>query len=180
MILEKNKLQTVQEWTKSYIELIALYVLAKNSNHLRSQVKAILVLDHSRLGLVNKFLEIKSDRIFWVRQVYLQNLANKSGVCKPTFYPFDTSNLRWNSTMRRCLFHTDLWQNAVFHNFAIQTALIRYSGRSKNAWAFSRKPLKIFPKSPIRPVGAHFWQAPNSQCELSSVWMNINRVTLQH
>ena len=70
MILEKNKLQTVQEWTKSYIELIALYVLAKNSNHLRSQVKAITVLGHSRLGLVNKFLENKSGRIFWVRQVY--------------------------------------------------------------------------------------------------------------
>ena len=36
MILEKNNLQTVQEWTKSYIELIALYVHRINSNHLRS------------------------------------------------------------------------------------------------------------------------------------------------
>ena len=27
VILEKNELQTVQEWTKSYIELIALYGL---------------------------------------------------------------------------------------------------------------------------------------------------------
>ena len=26
VILEKNNLQTVQEWTKSYIKLIALYV----------------------------------------------------------------------------------------------------------------------------------------------------------
>ena len=43
------------------------------------------------------------------------------------------------------------------------------------------KPFKKFPKSPIRPAGSHFWQAPNLQCELcSSVWMNINRVTLQH
>ena len=33
------------------------------------------------------------------------------------------------------------------------------------------KPLKKnFPKSPIRPAG----------CELWSVWMNINRITLQH
>ena len=44
------------------------------------------------------------------------------------------------------------------------------------------KPFKKFPKSPIRPAGSHnFWQAPNLQCELwSIVWMNINRVTLQH
>ena len=43
------------------------------------------------------------------------------------------------------------------------------------------KPLKKFPKSPIRPAGSHFWQAPSLQCKLcSSVWMNINRVTLQH
>ena len=40
------------------------------------------------------------------------------------------------------------------------------------------KPLK-FPKSLIRPAGSHFWLPPNLQWELS-VWMNINRVTLQH
>ena len=43
------------------------------------------------------------------------------------------------------------------------------------------KPFEKFPKSPIRPAGFHFWQAPSLQCEpCSSVWMNINRVTLQH
>ena len=31
--------------------------------------------------------------------------------------------------MRRCFYHTDLRQNAVFHNFAIQIALIQYLGR---------------------------------------------------
>ena len=35
--------------------------------------------------------------------------------------------------MRRCFYHTDLGQNAVFHNFAIQIALIQYSERSKHA-----------------------------------------------
>ena len=49
------------------------------------------------------------------------------------------------------VYHTDLGQNAVFHNFAIQIALIQYSGRSKHAWALA-KPLKEFPKSPIRLV----------------------------
>ena len=41
--------------------------------------------------------------------------------------------------LRRCFYHTDRGQNAVFHNFAIQIALIQYSGRSKHALA---KPLK--------------------------------------
>ena len=32
--------------------------------------------------------------------------------------------------LRRCFYHTDLGQNAVFHNFAIQISLIQYLGRS--------------------------------------------------
>ena len=55
---------------RSFIELIALYVHPKNSKHLRSHSRAIMALDHSRLGLENKFLENKSGRIFCVRQVY--------------------------------------------------------------------------------------------------------------
>ena len=43
----------------------------KNSNYLRSHFRAIMALDHSRLGLENEFLENKSGRIFCVRQVYL-------------------------------------------------------------------------------------------------------------
>ena len=34
--------------------------------------------------------------------------------------------------MRRCLHHTDFGQNAVFHNFARQIALIQYSGRYRS------------------------------------------------
>ena len=49
--------------------MIALYVHPKNSNHLRSHLRA-RALDHSRLSLENKFLENKSGRIFCVRQVY--------------------------------------------------------------------------------------------------------------
>ena len=61
----------ILEWKKSYIELIAVYIHPKNSNHLRSHLRAIMALDHSRLGLENEFLENKSGRIFCVRQVYL-------------------------------------------------------------------------------------------------------------
>ena len=39
--------------------------------------------------------------------------------------------------MRHCFYHTDLGQKAVFHNFAIQIALIQYSGRWRYAWASS-------------------------------------------
>ena len=55
--------------------------------------------------------------------------------------------------MKRCFYHTDLKQNVVFHNFAIQIALIQYSGRSKHALA---KPLKKFQKSPMQRAGSHF------------------------
>ena len=71
--------------------------------------------------------------------------------------------------MRRCFYHTNLGQNAVFHNFEIQISLIQYSGRSKHAWAFSETTNKIskitYTASRLRAV----------ECA-----MNINRVTLQH
>ena len=124
MILEKNNLQTVQEWIKSYIDLIPLYAHIKNRNNLRSYIRDIMALDHSRLGQENKFLENKSGRIFCVRQVYL---PTNLGACKPTFYTFYTSHLRWNSTLRRCFIiqTSDRMQyfrilQYKFHSFNIQ------------------------------------------------------------
>ena len=35
------------------------------------------------------------------------------------------------------------------------------------------KPFKKFPKSPIRPAGSHFWQAPNFQWTLNELRFNI-------
>ena len=49
MILEKNNLHTAQEGTKSWIELITSCVHPKNSNHLRSHLRAMMALDHRRL-----------------------------------------------------------------------------------------------------------------------------------
>ena len=137
-------------------ELIALYGHTKNTNHLQSHLRDIMVLDYSRLGLENK-----SGRIIGIRQVYL---PTNLGACKPTFYTFYTSHLRWNGTLRRCFYHTDLGQNAVFHNFTIQIALIQHSGRSKHAlWAFNETVKKI---SEITYTASRFsivfWQAPKS------------------
>ena len=98
----------------------------KNSKHLRSHSRTIMALDHSRLGLENKFLENKSGRIFLrsIGSLY-KFLPTNLGVCKPTFCTLYTSHLRWNSTI--C--HTDLGQDAAFHNFSRQIALSQYSGR---------------------------------------------------
>ena len=85
------------------------------------------IQDHSRLGLENKFLENKSGRIFLRSTGLLYKfLPTNLGVCKPTFNTLYTSHLRWNSTIN----HTDLGQNAAFHNFSRQFALSQYSGRS--------------------------------------------------
>ena len=117
--------------------MIALYVQPKNSI-------AMMALDHSRLRLENKFLENKSGRIF-LRSTSLlfRILPTSLETCEPTIYTFYTSHLNWNSTMRRCFYHSDLGQNAVFHNFTIHIAIIQYSGWSKYAWAFRETVKKI-------------------------------------
>ena len=44
--------------------------------------------------------------------------------------------------------------------------------RTINRWLLA-KPFKKFPKSPIRPAGSHFWQAPNFQWTLKELRFNI-------
>ena len=97
MILEKNDLQTAQEWTKSYIKLIASYVHPKNSNHLRSHLRAIMALDHRRLIRPGK--KIRPNFLRSTSLLYKILPANL-GACKPTFYTIYTSHLRRKSTMR--------------------------------------------------------------------------------
>ena len=71
--------------------MIALCVHLKNSI-------AIMVLAHSTLG--------KQMRPNFLRSISLlyKILPTSLGTCKPTFYTFYKSHLRWNSTMRRCFF----------------------------------------------------------------------------
>ena len=164
----ESNLQTVQEWTKSYIELIALYVHPKNSNHLRSHLRAIMALDHSRLGLENK-----SGRIFCVRQVYFTKSCQQ--VWGRVNQPF-------------ILFIHHIWGETVPWGavFIIQTSdrmqyftILQYKLHSFNIQddrstrGLLAKPLKKFPKSPIRPAGSHFWQAPNFQWTLKELRFNI-------
>ena len=84
--------------------------------------------------------------------------------CKPAFYTFYTLHLRWNGTMRHCFYHKDLGKNTVFHNFARQIALIQYSRRSKNTWAFSETiHWRNFQNHLLWPASSLFWQMPNLQ-----------------
>ena len=86
-------------------------------------------------------------------------------------FVFYTPHLRRKSTMRRCFYHTDLYKMQYFtifqdkfHSFNIQ------DHRSTRGLLVTQ--FKKFPKSPIRPTGSNFWQAPNLQ-------RNFKRVTLQ-
>ena len=67
--------------------------------------------------------------------------------------------------MRRCFYHIDLGQqNAVFHNIAIQIAIIQFSGRSKHVWALAKPLKKKNSKSSIRPAGSDFCSASCGEC----------------
>ena len=115
-----------------------------------------MALDHSRLGMENKFLENKSGRIFCIQQVYFTNSCRQIWVCaNQPFILLYTSSLRRKSTMRCCFYHTDLVQNAAFHNFSRQIAFIQYFGPH----GLLTKPFKKFPKSPIWPATSNFWHA---------------------
>ena len=130
MILEKNNLQTVQEWTKSHIELIASYVHPKNSKyHLQSHLRAIMAQDHSRLRMENKFLKNKSGQIFGVWQVLncTKSCQQMWGHVNQPFVLF--MHHIWGETV---LFIIQTSDNAVFHNFSRQFALSQYSLRKIN------------------------------------------------
>ena len=131
LILEKNNLQTAQEWTKSYIELRASYVHPKTGNHLRSHLRAIMALDHR--GLISG----KKIRPTFLRSTSLlcKILSTNLGACKPTFYTIHTSHLRWNSSMRHCFYHTGRPRT--------ESSISQYKLRSFNIHRLSKKISKI-------------------------------------
>ena len=136
---------------------VDLYVHPRNSNYLRSQY--IRPGKQIRLNLLRSI------------SVLYKILPTNLEVCKPTFYTFYASHLRWNSSMRCCIYHTDLGQNAVFHCFSKQ--LYSVNIQDDQSLAFSETVQKI---SKITYTASRF----SAFDKRSSVWMNINRVTLQH
>ena len=147
MILEKNNLQTAQEWTKSYIKLITSYVHPKNSNHLRSHLRAIMALDHRKIKLG---LEKNQVEFFCVRQVYFTKSCQQIWLLvNQPFIPFIHriwgETVLWGTvfiiqTSNRMQYFTILQQK--LHSFNIQD--------DRDTRGLLAKPLKKFPKSHIR------------------------------
>ena len=170
MIFEKkNNLQTAQEWTKYYIELIASYVHPKNSNHLRSHLRAIMALDHRRLIRPGKKI---GPNILRSTSLLYKILPTNLGACKPTFYFIYTSYLRWNSTMSNFFITqtSDRMQYFALLQYKLHSFNIQDDRSTRGLLA---KPLKKIPKSPMRPADSHFCCASCSEC------LN-ERVKLQH
>ena len=119
-------------WLFRKANLLEWNILHRN-DHLIIHPKIANIFDHIQASKANSW-KTKHANFFCFRQVYFTNL----GVFKPTFYNFYTSHLRWNST----IYHTDLRQNTVFHNFSRQIAHSQYSGRS--IVGFKRNRSKIY------------------------------------
>ena len=95
----------------------------KNSNHLRSHLRAIMALDHSRLGLENEW-----GQFFAIGKFTLQNFANKSGGMQTSllYFLYITSDLKQYyevlilsySTLDRMQYFTILQDK--LHSFNIQ------------------------------------------------------------
>ena len=99
----------------------------------------------------NKYLG-KKIRPKFLRSVSLHYkiLSKNLVACKPAFYTIYTSHLRRNGAMRRCFYHTDLGQNAIFLNFAMQD---KYRTHSIYTWA--RETIRLYLSSDTL-----FWQMP--------------------
>ena len=140
------------KWFKSetsYIELIALYLHPKNSNHLRSHSRAIKALDHRRVGLENK-----SGRKFCFRQVCFTKCCQQIWGCVNQPLILFIHHI-WGETVLFIIQTLDRMQYFTIFQDKLHSVNIR----DDQSWAFSAKPFKKFPKSPIRPAGSHFWRA---------------------
>ena len=154
MILEWNILHRVDSLTCT----------PKNSNHLLSPSRATMALDHRRVGLENK-----SGRILGIRQVYFTKICQQIWGCV---------NQPFAIFIHHILGQTVLWGVYLSWRPRTECSISQFFETNCTQSIFKMinrkllaKPFKIFPKSPIRP---------NLQCDLwSSVWMNINGVTLQ-
>ena len=96
---------------------------------------AIMALDHSRLGLENKFLENKSGRIFSRSTSLLYKILLTSlGTCKPTFYTF--IHHIWGETGPwGCVFIIKTSDRMPYFTILHYKLHIQYLGRSKHTLA---------------------------------------------
>ena len=144
------------------------YVHPKNSNHLWSHSWARMALDHSRLGLENKFLENKSGRIFCCQQVYFPKSYQQIWGCVNQPFVLFIHHI-WGETVLFIIQPSDRMQ-CILQFF--KTNCTKSIFRTINHGVLA-KLFKKFPKSPIRPAGSHFWREPNLQWALIELHFNI-------
>ena len=156
----------ILEWKKVLHRIdIRIYIHPKNSNHLRSYLRAIMALDHSRLGLENEFLENKLGRIFCVPQVYLTKSCQQLWVRVNQQFILFIHHI-WGETViwgAVFIIQTSKCSISQFFRTNCTHSIFRTVWRTRGLLA---KPFKKLPKSPIQPAGSHFWQAPNFQWTL--------------
>ena len=124
--------------------MIAIYIHPKNSNHLRSHLRAIMALGLSRLGLENEFLENESGRIFCVRQVYLTKSYQQLWARVNQHFILFIHHIWGETVIWVAVFITQTSDKMQYftifqyklHSFNIQK-------RTKHAWAFSKTVQKI-------------------------------------
>ena len=148
MILEWNILHRVDS-------LISLRVYTQFLSHSR----AVMALDHIRLGVENKFLQNKSGRIF----LRSTSLLYKIVATNLLYFLYITSEVK---QCYEALYLSYKPRKECKISQLFKTNCTHSIFRTNNRGLFA-KPFKKFPKSPsIRPAGSHFWQAPNlQQCE---------------
>ena len=121
-----------------------------------------MALEHSRLRLENK-----SGRIFSFRQVYFTKSCQQIWGCINHILNF----LYVTPEVKRYyLSYRPRTEYSISQFFTTncKKSIFRTINRGLLA-----KPFKKFPKSPIRPAGSHFWQAPNFQWTLKELRFNI-------
>ena len=125
------------------------------------------IQDHSRLGIENKFLENKSRRIFFcVRQVYFTNSCQQIWGC--VNQPFITfTHHIWGETVLSLIIQTS---DRMRYFTIFEDKLHSVNIQDDQRWAL-RETIQTFFK--ITHTASQ-WSA------WSSVWMNFNRVILQH
>ena len=121
-------MQTAQEWTKSYLELIASYICTpQNSNNLRSHLRSIVAFHHRRLIRPGK-----NQAEFCVRQLNFTKSCQQIWVLvNQPFIPF-IYHIWGETVLWGTVFIIQTSDKMQYFNFAIQIVLIQYSGRSKH------------------------------------------------
>ena len=125
--------------------MIAFYVHPKNSNHLRSHLRA-RALDHSRLGLENNSWKTNQAEFFAFDKFTLQNLANKSGCVKNNllYFLYLTSEVKQYYEALFLLYRPQAKCSvSQFFKTNCTHSMFRTTEPSKHAWAFSETVQKI-------------------------------------